>query len=154
MIDHYAPSDARTILLVEDNQNDRLLMHRAFRKSNLVNRLVEVNDGEAALGFLLGTENTPPRPLPALILLDLKLPKVDGIEVLRRVRADERTQLIPIVVLTSSREQDDVIRSYQLGVNSYIRKPVDFNKFVEAVQQLGLYWMVLNENPYDSLDTH
>lgn len=134
------------ILLVEDNPNDRLLTERAFKKSNLSNELVTVNDGEEALAYLFGTADSPPKPLPVLVLLDLKLPKVDGLEVLQRIRSDERTELLPVVILTSSKEQDDLIRSYKLGVNSYVRKPVDFNAFVSAVQQLGLYWLVLNES--------
>lgn len=135
------------ILLVEDNQNDRLLMRRAFGKANLVNELAEVNDGEAALTYLFGSEDRAPMPLPALVLLDLKLPKVDGIEVLRRIRSENRTQTLPVVVLTSSREENDIISSYRLGANSYVQKPVDFNRFVDAVQQLGLYWLILNESP-------
>lgn len=135
-----------SILLVEDNPNDQLLTQRAFKKSNLGNDLAIVNDGEEALAYLFGTADTEPRPLPVLVLLDLKLPKVDGLEVLQRIRSNERTQLLPVVILTSSKEQDDLVRSYKLGVNSYVRKPVDFNQFVEAVQQLGLYWLVLNES--------
>lgn len=135
-----------SILLVEDNPNDRLLTQRAFKKSNLGNDLVMVNDGEEALNYLFGTGDTLPQPLPVLVLLDLKLPKVDGLEVLQQIRSNERTRLLPVVILTSSKEQDDLVRSYTLGVNSYVRKPVDFNQFVEAVQQLGLYWLVLNES--------
>lgn len=134
------------ILLVEDNPNDRLLTERAFKKSNLRNDLVMVNDGEEAMNYLFGTSDAPPQDLPVLILLDLKLPKVDGLEVLQRIRSEERTELLPVVILTSSKEQDDLVRSYKLGVNSYVRKPVDFNEFVGAVQQLGLYWLVLNES--------
>jgi two-component system response regulator len=137
----------KPILLVEDNPNDRKLMQRAFKKSNLSNEMVIVNDGEAALNYLFGTSEDGPQPLPVMVLLDIKLPKVDGLEVLQRIRADERTALLPVVILTSSKEQDDLVRSYRLGVNSYIRKPVDFNRFVEVVQQLGLYWLVLNESP-------
>lgn len=137
----------KRILLVEDNPNDRLLTERAFKKSNLGNELVTVNDGEQALAYLFGTGETAPQSLPVLMLLDLKLPKVDGLEVLQRIRSEERTRLLPVVILTSSKEQDDLVRSYRLGVNSYVRKPVDFNEFVGAVQQLGLYWLVLNENP-------
>ena len=133
------------ILLVEDNPNDQLLTQRAFKKSNLGNELVIVNDGEEALTYLFGNGDTEAQTLPVLILLDLKLPKVDGLEVLQRIRANERTRLLPVVILTSSKEQDDLVRSYTLGVNSYVRKPVDFNEFVSAVQQLGLYWLVLNE---------
>jgi two-component system response regulator len=134
------------ILLVEDNPNDRLLTQRAFKKSNLSNELIMVNDGEEALIHLFGTQDIPPQPLPVLVLLDLKLPKIDGLEVLQQIRANERTRLLPVVILTSSKEQDDLVRSYTLGVNSYVRKPVDFNEFVAAVQQLGLYWLVLNES--------
>lgn len=134
------------ILLVEDNPNDQLLTQRAFKKSNLGNDLVIANDGEEALIYLFGSQDKLPQPLPVLVLLDLKLPKVDGLEVLERIRSNERTQLLPVVILTSSKEQDDLVRSYKLGVNSYVRKPVDFNHFAEAVQQLGLYWLVLNES--------
>jgi two-component system, response regulator len=137
----------RHILLVEDNPNDRILTQRAFKKSKLGNDLITVNDGEEALHYLLGTDNVEPQPLPILLLLDLKLPKVDGLEVLEKIRLHERTRLLPVVVLTSSVEQDDLFRSYSLGVNSYVRKPVDFNQFVEALQQLGLYWLILNESP-------
>ena len=137
------------ILIVEDNPSDLKLMERAFRKSNLTNDLAIATDGEAALDYLLGKDGDSYRhPLPVLVLLDIKLPKLDGLEVLERLRHDRRTRMLPVVILTSSREQEDVARSYQLGVNSYIRKPVDFNRFVEAVQQLGLYWLVLNESPF------
>ncbi len=136
----------RDILLVEDNPNDQLLTKRAFKKSNLGNDLVIVNDGQEALEYLLGTDTIEPKPLPVLVLLDLKLPKVDGLEVLRHIRSNERTELLPVVILTSSKEQDDLVRSYKLHVNSYVRKPVDFTEFVSAVQQLGLYWLVLNES--------
>jgi len=144
--EHQKEKSMSSILLVEDNPNDRLLTQRAFKKSNLSNDLIMVNDGEEALNYLFGTNDTPPQPLPVLVLLDLKLPKVDGLEVLQQIRANERTQLLPVVILTSSKEQDDLVRSYTLGVNSYVRKPVDFNEFVAAVQQLGLYWLVLNES--------
>lgn len=138
----------RKILLVEDNQNDRMLMHRALKKNNLANELIEVSDGEQAINYLFDQEGKSNNPPPALILLDLKLPKLDGLEVLERIRSHEVTCMVPVVILTSSKEQDDMVKSYKMGVNSYIRKPVDFNKFVDAVQQLGLYWLVLNENPY------
>lgn len=136
----------RPILLVEDNPNDRLLMERAFNKSNLGNPMVIVHDGQQALDYLFNNKGKS-ESLPVLILLDLKLPKVDGLEVLQKIRAHERTQLLPVVILTSSKEQDDLVRSYKLGVNSYIRKPVNFNEFVDVVQQLGLYWLILNESP-------
>jgi len=139
--------DMKSILLVEDNPNDRLLLERAFKKSNLSNKMVTVSDGQQALDYLFGTSETEPKPLPILVLLDLKVPKIDGLEVLKLIRTTERTRLLPVVVLTSSKEQDDLVRSYELGVNSYVRKPVDFNEFVEVVQQLGLYWLILNESP-------
>jgi CheY-like chemotaxis protein len=142
--------EVSTILLVEDNPDDILLTQRAFKKSNLKNELVVVEDGVEALEYLYGTghyEGRNTRDMPVVILLDLKLPKMDGLEVLERIRNDERTKLLPVVILTSSKEQEDLIRSYTLGANSYVRKPVDFNQFVDAVQQLGLYWLVLNERP-------
>jgi two-component system response regulator len=131
------------ILLVEDNPDDEALTLRAFKKSNLGNEVVVARDGVEALEFLMNHE----LELPKLVLLDLKLPKLDGMDVLERVRADERTRLLPVVVLTSSKEQEDLLKSYALGANSYIRKPVDFNQFIQAIQQLGLYWLVLNESP-------
>jgi two-component system response regulator len=140
-----------TILLVEDNPDDEALTMRAFKKSHLANDVIVARDGVEALDYLFGTgayEGRDVADKPHLILLDLKLPRLDGMDVLKRIRADERVSLIPIVVLTSSREQEDLIRSYALGANSYIRKPVDFNQFVNAVQQLGLYWLVLNESPF------
>jgi CheY-like chemotaxis protein len=138
------------ILLVEDNPNDAELAIRALKKHNLANNLIHVTDGQAALDFLLGTGIHHGRDVhqhPKVVLLDLKLPKLDGIEVLRQVRADERTKLVPIVIMTSSREDRDVVESYKLGANSYIVKPVDFEKFSEAVSHLGLYWLLLNEPP-------
>jgi CheY-like chemotaxis protein len=140
----------KIIMLVEDNPDDEALTLRALRKNNIRNEVVVARDGVEALTYLLGTgaeaeRDTPSRPV--VILLDLKLPKIDGLEVLRRLRADERTQVIPVVVLTSSKEEQDLLNSYSLGCNSYIRKPVDFVQFVDAVRQLGLYWLVLNEAP-------
>jgi CheY-like chemotaxis protein len=139
---------SKVILLVEDNPRDVLLTERAFQQSNVANELRVVNDGAAALDYLLGSEGrTPAEPLPALILLDIKLPKMDGLEVLRRLRSSERTHRIPVVILTSSREERDLAEGYDLGVNSYICKPVDFAQFAKAIQGLGLYWLVLNEPP-------
>jgi CheY-like chemotaxis protein len=138
------------ILLVEDNQYDAELTIRALKKRHLANHLIHVSDGQTALDFLFGTgayEGRDVQYLPKVVLLDLKLPKLDGIEVLRQIRTDERTKLLPVVVLTSSHEDRDVIESYQLGANSYIVKPVDFEKFSEAVCSLGLYWLLLNESP-------
>lgn len=138
-----------SILLVEDNPSDIKLTQRAFKKSNLMNNLAVATDGEEALHYLHGQNGDEyENHLPVLVLLDLKLPKVDGLEVLQRIREHARTELLPVVILTSSREHEDVIRSYKLRVNSYIRKPVDFNQFVEVVTQLGLYWLVLNESPF------
>jgi two-component system response regulator len=138
------------ILLVEDNPNDVELMLHAFRKHNLSNRIHVVRDGVEALEFVFGTDavaHHSAEPSPKVILLDLKLPKVDGLEVLRRLKTDPRTRAIPVVMLTSSREERDIVESYQLGVNSYIVKPVDFGQLVESVQQLGLYWLLLNQPP-------
>jgi two-component system response regulator len=138
----------KTILLVEDNADDEELTIRALKKNNVTNSLVVARDGVEALDFLFGTGAYTGRDtalLPGLVLLDLKLPKIDGLEVLRRIRADPRTRRMPVTVLTSSREEQDLIKSYDLGANSYIRKPVQFDQFTEAVRQLGLYWLILNE---------
>ncbi len=139
------------ILLVEDNPDDVALTERAFKKARIANRLVVARDGIEALEYFFDNspnEKSARNDLPEVILLDLKLPKIDGLEVLRRLRNDSRTKLVPVVVLTSSREERDVVTSYQLGANSYIRKPVDFKQFVRAVQELGLYWLILNEPPF------
>jgi two-component system response regulator len=138
------------IMLVEDNPDDEELTLRALQKNNIKNEVIVARDGAEALDYLFGTgkySRTDPNPLPQVVLLDLKLPKVDGLEVLRQVRADKRTKLLPVVILTSSNEEQDCMKGYDLGANSYVRKPVDFNKFIEAVRQLGLYWLVLNEPP-------
>ena len=133
--------NARPILLVEDNADDVALTQRAFRKAQIPNGLVVARDGEEALDMLLG-----PTPIsPSVVLLDLRMPRIGGLEVLKRLRADPRTKLLPVVVLTSSAEQRDIVESYGLGANSYIRKPVDFEQFVRAVEQLSLYWLLLNE---------
>jgi two-component system response regulator len=138
----------RAILLVEDNPDDAELTLRAFRKNNIGNMIHVARDGEEAIAWLFGADGgEPPADLPSVVLLDLKLPKVDGLEVLRRIRADERTRLLPVVILTSSREESDLLKGYSLGANSYVRKPVDFGDFLEATRQLGLYWLVLNELP-------
>jgi two-component system, response regulator len=138
----------KIILLVEDNADDEKLTLRALRKNNISNEVVVARNGAEALDYLFGTGAYAGRDLnvmPQVVLLDLKLPKVDGLEVLQRVRADDRTRLLPMVILTSSNEEADRINGYGLGANSYVRKPVDFNQFLEAVRQLGLYWLVLNE---------
>lgn len=137
---------SKIILLVEDNPNDETLTLRAFKKHKIANQVVVARDGAEALEYFFGARRGQSEP-PSLVLLDLKLPKVDGLEVLRRIRADERTRSLPVVVLTSSQEEQDMVASYSLGCNSYIRKPVDFDKFLEAVNTLGLYWLLLNELP-------
>jgi two-component system response regulator len=138
----------KIILLVEDNPRDEALTLRALKKGNITSRVVVTRDGTEVLDYLFGHDaNGSANPLPQLILLDLKLPKVDGLEVLRRIRAAARTQILPVVVLTTSTEDKDRMEGYRLGANSYVRKPVDFLQFVEAVDQLGLYWLVLNEPP-------
>lgn len=140
--------NSRPILLVEDNADDVSLTLRAFRQSNIANPVVVVGDGVEALDYLCNCVQDPAAPAPpAIVLLDLKLPRLDGLDVLRRIRADSRLSRQPVVVLTSSKEEQDIIASYDLGANSYIRKPVDFEHFCEAMRQLGLYWLVLNEPP-------
>lgn len=140
----------KLILLVEDNPDDVALILRVLKKNNIFNQVVVARDGVEALDYLFASGAHHGRVLnvmPQVVLLDIKLPKLDGLEVLKRIRADDRTKRLPVVMLTSSREQQDLIVSYNSGVNSYIQKPVDFNQFVEAVQRLGLYWMVLNIAP-------
>ena len=138
------------ILLVEDNPQDAEMAIRALKKNNLSNNVVHVTDGEEALDFIFARGAYSGRNIecgPKIILLDLKLPKIDGLEVLKIVKSDERTKMIPVIALTSSSEEKDIIESYRLGVNSYIVKPVDFDKFVEAIKDLGLYWLLLNQSP-------
>lgn len=140
----------KMILLVEDNPDDEVLTLRALNKSKIANKIVVVRDGVEALDYLFCTgayTDRDPLELPQVTLLDLKLPKVDGLEVLRRIRSDARTKMLPVVILTSSKEEQDMVNAYSSGANSYVRKPVDFNQFVEAIGQLGLYWLVLNEPP-------
>ncbi len=135
----------RHILLVEDNPDDVDLTLMALEKSNIMNEVRVARDGEEALQMLLGRDGEPPSRLPAVVLLDLNMPRVNGLEVLREIRSNERIRRLPVVILTSSGEEQDIVRGYDLGANSYIRKPVDFENFVSAVKNLGLYWLVLNE---------
>ncbi len=140
----------KIILLVEDNPRDEALTIRALKKNNIVNEVHVTRDGVEALDYLFGTGPYRERDIaqtPQVVLLDLKLPKIDGLQVLQRIRADERTKRIPVVIFTSSSEEEDMIKSYDLGANSYVRKPVDFEQFLQATKQLGLYWLVLNESP-------
>ena len=140
----------KKILLVEDNPDDIELTLRAFRKNNIMNEIIIKRDGAEALDFFFGKEGVAVNncnDLPILTMLDLKLPKIDGLDVLKKIRSDKRTKLIPVVILTSSNEQSDLLSSYELGCNSYIRKPVDFNQFTETVKQLGFYWLLINEIP-------
>jgi two-component system response regulator len=140
-----------TILLVEDNRDDVDLTLRAFKSHNITNEVVIANDGVQALEYLFGGDGKPPsQDLPAVVLLDLNLPRVNGLEVLQRIRSEERTRFLPVVVLTSSNEQRDLVESYKLGANSYVRKPVDFAEFTQAARQLGLYWLLLNQSPADA----
>lgn len=134
----------RVILLVEDSRDDQTLALRALDRAKVANEVVVVNDGVEALDYLMGPAA---KPLPAVVLLDLKLPKIDGLEVLKRIRAEPRTARVPVVILTASSEERDLVVGYDLGANSYIRKPVDFLQFAEAIRQLGIYWLVLNEPP-------
>jgi two-component system response regulator len=140
----------KTILLVEDNPDDEMLTLRAFKKNNIRNRVMVARDGAEAVDYLFASgahQGRDVRDLPQVVLLDLKLPKVDGMEVLRRIREDDRTKMLPVVILTSSREEQDLVEGYRLGANSYVRKPVNFDEFLEAARQLGLYWLLLNEVP-------
>ncbi len=142
--------DNKTILLVEDNADDEALTFRALMKNNIGNQMVVAHDGVEALDYLFATGAYSGRDvnlIPQVILLDLNLPKISGLEVLRQLRANERTKHLPVVILTSSNEEQDRLRSYDLGANSYVRKPVDFNQFIESVRQLGMYWLILNELP-------
>lgn len=140
----------KSILLVEDNPDDVELTMRALKKNNIRNEIIVATDGREALDYLFGAGKHEGRNLndmPALILLDLKLPRIEGLEVLRMIRADERTRLLPVVILTSSKEEQDLVRGYTLGTNSYVRKPIDFIEFTKAVGLLGLYWLLINESP-------
>lgn len=140
----------KIILLVEDNPDDEELTLRALNKSNILNEVIVARDGVEALDYLFGTgsyADREPLTIPEVVLLDLKLPKLDGLEVLRRIRANEQTRLLPVVILTSSDEEPDLVESYKLGANSYVRKPVEFHQFAEAVRQLELYWLVINQPP-------
>ena len=140
----------KTILLVEDNPDDEALTLRALRKNNILNDVAVTRDGQEALDYLFregAFAARAPDDAPTVVLLDLKLPKIDGLEVLQRLRADERTHMQPVVILTSSKEEQDIVNGYRLGANSYIRKPVDFTQFMEAVRQVGLYWLMMNEPP-------
>ncbi|HUY11030.1 MAG TPA: response regulator [Candidatus Dormibacteraeota bacterium] len=138
------------ILLIEDSDDDIELTKRAFAKNHILNEIVILRDGEKAVEFLFNN-NFEGRGMPQFILLDLKLPKVSGLELLERIRAHDQTRLVPTVILTSSKQDEDLVAGYRLGVNSYVRKPVDFNEFVEAVRQVGLYWLVLNQSPRTNL---
>ncbi len=140
----------RSILLVEDNPDDVDLTLRALKQRNIGNEITVVRDGAEALDYLFATggySDHDTTTMPAVVILDLKLPKVDGLEVLQRIRADERTKLVPVVILTSSKEDQDMVNSYKFGANSYVQKPVDFTQFSDAIKQLGLYWLMLNEPP-------
>ena len=143
-------TQSRTILLVEDNQSDIGLTRRALEKAHVMNEMVVAEDGQEALDYLYGTgawAGRDPSDIPALVLLDLKLPRVSGLDVLRRIRENRCTRRLPVVILTSSKEEQDIAAGYDLGVNSYIRKPVDFNQFAHAIEQLGMYWLLMNEAP-------
>ncbi len=143
--------ESKCILLVEDNTDDEILTMMAFKENNIMNTIVVAHDGAEALDYLFATgkyANRDRYQLPQVVLLDLKLPKIDGLEVLQQIRGSELTRLLPVVILTSSKEDMDMLQSYQLGANSYIRKPVDFEQFSQSIKQLGLYWLILNETPH------
>jgi len=145
--------DEKVILLIEDNPDDIALTIRAFKKSNIMNKIVSIEDGEAALDYLFCHGKFEDRnclDIPSVVLLDINLPKVNGFEVLKAIRENENTKLLPVVILTSSKEEQDIVSGYTLGANSYIRKPVDFEKFIQAIQTLGLYWLLINECPNSS----
>lgn len=145
--------NTRPILLVEDNPDDEALAVRAFAKINISNKIVVARDGVEALDYLFGEGAHAGRDIsqrPSVVLLDLKLPKIDGLEVLRRIRENEATKIMPVVILTSSKEEQDMVQGYNLGANSYVRKPIDFNEFVSAVSQLGVYWLLMNELPINT----
>ena len=142
--------ETKKILIVEDNPDDVELTLLAFKKNNITNEVVVVDDGEKAFEYLFCTGryvSRDPKDVPAVVLLDIKLPKVNGLEVLKKIRSEERTKLIPVVILTSSKQEQDLANGYKFGCNSYVRKPVEFNEFAEAVRQLGLYWLLINEPP-------
>jgi CheY-like chemotaxis protein len=144
-----------TVLLVEDDPDDEELTIRGLKRANLQNPIDVARDGQDAIDYLLGTEDQTAKPLPAVVLLDLKLPRVGGLEVLKRIRADERTRRLPVVILTSSSEDRDLINGYDLGANSYVCKPIQFDQFATAVAQLGIYWLMINEPPLSAEDdTH
>lgn len=148
-----AANSDKPILLVEDNPSDEELTLRALKKSNVLNPIAVARDGAEALDYLLarGKHAAAPPPLPSVVLLDLKLPKINGLDVLRALRSEQRTRLLPIVILSSSNEQRDLVASYELGANSYVRKPVDFGQFLEAARQLSQYWLVVNQNPPEAM---
>jgi two-component system response regulator len=139
--------DKVEIVLIEDNPNDAELTIRALKKNNLANSIIHLKDGEEAINYFFPQDGMPKNEMPKVVLLDLKLPKVNGMEILQKLKAEERTRVVPVVVLTSSQEERDIVESYKLGVNSYVAKPIDFEQFIAAVSNLGLYWLLLNHEP-------